>query len=328
MISKNLCFIDDLNFLSTDILEVDRMICSLNPDTPVVIKKAVAHLFSGGGKRIRALLICLLGKVCGCKKDFYIKLAAAIESLHNATLLHDDVIDVSNMRRSQDAVNKIWGNKISILSGDFLLSRALYWIGEIGNNKITKIMADVSASIISGEILQLGVEGDFIKGGESYFNIVTAKTATLFAAACKSVAILSECNKEMCDLLDSFGLSIGVAFQITDDILDYVGKSIMGKEQGKDFLERKITLPAIIAYNDGLEEEKIFWQRCFSANKQQDGDFGEALRLIEKYDVIDKANKIANVYKNKSFSYLNAFSNNPYYRYLLQLLNLMVDRER
>ncbi|CAK8162454.1 Polyprenyl synthetase family protein [Candidatus Xenohaliotis californiensis] len=324
---KEPCFKkDDFSFLSADLAEIEKMIQVFDENTPFAVKKAVSYMVDGG-KRIRAMFVCLVGRMCGCSRDNYIKIAVAIESLHNATLLHDDVIDDASMRRSKDAVCRLWGNKVSVLSGDYLLSRSLWWMSATGNVDVVKILSKASSVIVSGEILQLSTEGDLVKGCESYFNIITAKTAVLFAAACEAVAVVAGSSSETCKLFKEFGLNTGVAFQIKDDILDYVGGNEIGKIVGKDFTERKITLPVIIAYNEGCEEERYFWKCYFSGGMDTKDDFSKALSYISKYDAIDKSTQIAKVYKNKASCSVVNFAHNAYYRYLIKLVNIITERE-
>jgi len=236
-------------------------------------------------------------------------LAACVELIHNATLLHDDVIDNSDLRRGTKTPNAIWGNQSSILVGDYLLSRCFEMMVEDGSQEILKLLSFTSSQIAQGEVLQLEYKGEIDILEEIYFDIINSKTASLFAAATKVGACITNKNKKEKDALESYGRNLGIAFQIADDALDYYStKTIFGKEIGKDFFEGKVTLPLIFLCQKANSSEKIFLEKIFKKKSRSKIELIEIQKLIKKYNSIDACFRRAEHFVNISYNALNIFS--------------------
>jgi len=274
-----------------------------------LIHKMTDYHVKSGGKRIRPLLTLASAKLCGYKDGTRdINLAACIELIHNATLLHDDVIDNSKLRRGIKTANSVWGNQSSILVGDYLFSRCFEMMVEDGSQEILKLLSSTSSRIAQGEVLQLEHKGEIDLLEETYFNIINMKTAALFAAATKVGACLGNKNKKEKDALESYGKNLGLAFQIADDALDYFSsKTILGKEIGKDFYEGKTTLPLIIIFQRGNSEERNFLKEIFKKKNRNEDDFSETLALINKYKALQASFKRAEYFVNVSYDALGIF---------------------
>ncbi len=274
-----------------------------------LIHKMTDYHVKSGGKRIRPLLTLAAAKLCGYKDgNRDVNLAACIELIHNATLLHDDVIDNSELRRGIKTANSVWGNQSSILVGDYLFSRCFEMMVEDGSQEILKLLSSTSSRIAQGEVLQLEHKGEVDLLEETYFNIINMKTATLFAAATRVGACLGNKSKKEKDALESYGKNLGLAFQIADDALDYFSsKKIFGKEIGKDFYEGKTTLPLIIIFQRGNSEERNFLKEIFKKKKRNEDDFIETLSLINKYKAVQASFKRAEYFVNVSHDALGIF---------------------
>ena len=274
-----------------------------------LIHKMTEYHIKSGGKRIRPLLTLASAKLCGYKDgNIDINLAACIELIHNATLLHDDVIDNSDLRRGVKTANSVWGNQSSILIGDYLFSRCFEMMVEDGSQEILKLLSSTSSRIAQGEVLQLEYKGEIDLLEETYFNIINMKTATLFAAATRVGACLGNKNKKEKDALESYGKNLGLAFQIADDALDYFStEKIFGKEIGKDFYEGKTTLPLIIIFQRGNSEERNFLKEIFIKKKRNEDDFSKTLALINKYKAVQASFKRAEYFVNVSYNALGIF---------------------
>ena len=274
-----------------------------------LIHKMTDYHVKSGGKRIRPLLTLASAKLCGYKDGARdINLAACIELIHNATLLHDDVIDNSDLRRGIKTANSVWGNQSSILVGDYLFSRCFEMMVEDGSQEILKLLSSTSTRIAQGEVLQLEHKGEIDLLEETYFNIINMKTAALFAAATRVGACLGNKSKKEKDALESYGKNLGLAFQIADDALDYFSsKTILGKEIGKDFYEGKTTLPLIIIFQRGNIEERIFLKEIFKKKNRNEEDFSETLALINKYNALQASFKRAEYFVNVSYDALGIF---------------------
>src|ERR1700733_5477873 len=247
----------EADMTATDVLIHERMGSSV-----ALIPDLTRHLIDSGGKRLRPLLTLAAAAACGHANGLHIKLAAAVEFIHTATLLHDDVVDASTLRRGKLAANMVWGNKPSVLVGDFLLSRAFQLMVETGDLRILHILASASAVIAEGEVLQLRSANNLSTTEADYLLIVGAKTAALFAASAESGATIADADLTHIGAFKSFGQNLGVAFQLIDDALDYSGRqALMGKSVGDDFREAKMTLPIILAHARADEEAKTFWKR-------------------------------------------------------------------
>ena len=275
-----------------------------------LIHKMTNYHLKSGGKRIRPLLTLAAAKLCGYidgNRD--VNLAACIELIHNATLLHDDVIDDSELRRGIKTSNTIWGNQSSILVGDYLFSRCFEMMVTDGSSEILKLLSSTSSRIAQGEVLQLEYKGEIDILEENYFDIINSKTAALFAAATKVGACIANRNKKEKDSLESYGRNLGLAFQIADDALDYYStKTIFGKEIGKDFFEGKVTLPIIFLCQKANTKEKIFLEKIFKKKNRSKLEFNETQNLIKKYSSIDSCFKRAEHFVNISYNALNIFN--------------------
>ena len=276
-----------------------------------------------GGKRIRPLLTLASAKLCGYKNgNRDINLAACIELIHNATLLHDDVIDNSDLRRGLKTANSVWGNQSSVLVGDYLFSRCFEMMVEDGSQEILKLLSSTSSRIAQGEVLQLEHKGEIDLLEETYFNIINMKTATLFAAATKVGACLGNKSKKEKDALESYGKN-----QIADDALDYFStKTIFGKEIGKDFYEGKTTLPLIIIFQRANNEERDFLKEIFKKKKRNEDDFSETLALINKYKAVQVSFKKAEYFVNVSYNALGIFQNSEEKKVLQNLTEFSLNR--
>ena len=293
-----------------------------------LIHKMTDYHVKSGGKRIRPLLTLASAQLCEYKgggRD--INLAACIELIHNATLLHDDVIDNSQLRRGIKTANSVWGNQSSILVGDYLFSRCFEMMVEDGSSEILKLLSSTSSRIAQGEVLQLENKGEIDLLEETYFNIINMKTATLFAAATKVGACLGNRNKKEKDALESYGRNLGLAFQIADDALDYFSsKTIFGKEIGKDFYEGKTTLPLIIIFQRGNNEERSFLKEIFKKKKRNEDDFSETLALINKYKAVEASFKRAEYFVNVSYDALGIFQYSEEKKILQNLTGFSLNR--
>ena len=293
-----------------------------------LIHKMTDYHVKSGGKRIRPLLTLASAKLCGYKNGKRdINLAACIELIHNATLLHDDVIDNSDLRRGIKTTNSIWGNQSSVLVGDYLFSRCFEMMVEDGSQEILKLLSSTSSRIAQGEVLQLEHKGEIDLLEETYLNIINMKTAALFSAATKVGACLGDKSKKEKDALDSYGKNLGLAFQIVDDTLDYFSsKKIFGKEIGKDFYEGKITLPLIIIFQRANSEERDFLKKIFKKKKRNEDDFSETLALINKYKAVETSFKRAEHFVNVSFDSLGVFQNSEEKIILQNLTDFSLNR--
>jgi octaprenyl-diphosphate synthase len=255
-------------------------------ESPVaLIPQLAAHLVAAGGKRLRPLLTLATAKLCGYEGERQISLAACVEFIHTATLLHDDVVDESVLRRGYASANAVFGNKASVLVGDFLFARAFQLMVEDGSLEVLRILCAAAATIAEGEVLQLTTQNDLSTTEEKYFEVIRGKTAALFAAACEVGGVIANCPAEQCAALHRFGMDLGMAFQLVDDALDYSAvQAELGKTVGDDFREGKLTYPVLVAIAAAQGEEKSFWTRTIEQGEQTEADLQAALELIKKYD--------------------------------------------
>jgi len=264
---------------------VDRMQSEIE-----LIPTLAGHLVASGGKRMRPMLTLAGAMMADGQTDLAAKLAAAVEFIHTATLLHDDVIDASDLRRGKATANAIWGNEASVLVGDFLFARAFELMVETGNIEVLGKLAAASARITEGEISQMLIAGKPDTAVENYLTVIIGKTAELFAAAAETGAMVAGGDTGLAGIMRQYGMELGIAFQIADDALDYqADQSALGKTVGDDFAEGKTTLPVMIAYGDGTAEEKEFWQRTIGKGQIEDGDLAEAQHLLMRHDAIGRA---------------------------------------
>ena len=326
--SANSAYLDLKNLLDGKLESVEKLInTKLNSDVELIKKMSDYHLNSGG-KRIRALLTMGSAKLGGYldgKRD--INLAACVELIHSATLLHDDVIDESEVRRGNKTTNAIWGNQSSILVGDYLLSRCFEMMVDDGDQEILKLLSSTSSKIAQGEVLQLQHKGEADLLEENYLKIINLKTAALFAAATKVGSCISNMDKKKKDALESYGKNLGLAFQIADDALDYFSKEkIFGKQIGKDFFEGKVTLPIIIVFQKSNMIERNFLTKIFKKDKREKEDFDETLKLIKKYKALETTFKRAEYFVNVSYDALGMFENSDEKNILQNLTGFSLNR--
>jgi octaprenyl-diphosphate synthase len=276
-----------LNLTATAMNAVNAIILDRMQSEIPLIPALAGHLIAGGGKRMRPMLTLAGAELVGYNGARHHKLAAAVEFIHTATLLHDDVVDGSEMRRGKSAANIVFGNPATVLVGDFLFSRAFELMVEDGSLKVLKILSSASAIIAQGEVDQLTAQRKIETSEERYLHIIGAKTAALFAAASRIAAVVAECGEADEQALDDYGRNLGIAFQLVDDAIDYdTGTADMGKDRGDDFREGKMTLPVIFAYARGSDEERGFWQDAIAGFRTEDDDFAHAVDLIRRHDAV------------------------------------------
>ena len=293
-----------------------------------LVKKMTDYHLDTGGKRLRALLTLGSAKICGYSKGTRdINLAACVELIHAATLLHDDVIDNGSVRRGKKTLNSIWNNHSSILIGDYLLSRCFEMMVEDGNIEVLKLLSSTSSKIAQGEVLQLQHQGEVDMLEETYLKIISAKTAELFAAATKVGAILSDMNSKEKEALEFYGRNLGLTFQIADDTLDYNSElKLFGKKIGQDFYEGKITLPIILLFQKADDKEKEKLKEIFSKRIRSNGDLEYSLSLIKKYEIIKACYQKAEHYINLASNSLSVFSNSEEKSILENLTSFSLSR--
>ena len=309
------------------VLVEEKIKTKLNSDVSLVQKMTDYHIQTGG-KRLRALLTLGSAKLCGYLKGGRdINLAACVELIHAATLMHDDVIDVSNVRRGKKTINSIWGNQSSILVGDYLLSRCFEMMVEDGNLEVLKLLSSTSSKIAQGEILQLQHKGDIDMLEETYLKIISTKTAVLFSASTKVGAILANKKNNEKDALEFYGKNLGLTFQIADDILDYNSElKLFGKKIGNDFYEGKITLPVILLSQQINNIEKQSLKDIFKKNKRSENDLKFTLDLILKYKIIKQCYKKAEHFISLASSSLSIFPDSEEKRVLENLTTFSLER--
>lgn len=310
-----------------DMTLVNQTILERMQSSVALIPQLAGHLIASGGKRLRPLLTLACARMIGYEGKRHAKLAACVEFIHTATLLHDDVVDESGLRRGKDAANVIWGNKPSVLVGDFLFSRAFELMVEDGSLKVLKTLSAASNVIAEGEVLQLSTTNDLSTSEEAYLEVVSAKTAALFAAACRIAGIVAEVPATQEEALDAYGRNLGIAFQLTDDVLDYsAAQAELGKTVGDDFREGKITLPIILAYRRGSEDEKRFWRRTLEDMDQQPGDLERAIALIGRHGGLADTLDRARMYGDRARDALGLFPENDARAALRSIVDFCIDR--
>ena len=273
-----------------------------------LIPALAGHLISGGGKRLRPMLTLAGAALVGYNGARHYKLAAAVEFIHTATLLHDDVVDGSDLRRGKAAANIIFGNPATVLVGDFLFSRAFELMVEDGSLKVLKILSGASAVIAEGEVDQLTAQRKVETSEGRYLEIIRAKTAVLFAAATRIAAVVAECGEAQENALEEYGRNLGIAFQLVDDAIDYDSDAAaMGKTRGDDFREGKMTLPVILAYARGSEEERTFWKAAIEGHRTNAEDLAHAIRLIAKYDAVGATRERARHFAQRAIDAISIF---------------------
>ena len=309
------------------VLVEERIKAKLISKVDLVEKMTKYHLDTGG-KRLRALLTLGSSKLCGYEKGTRdVNLAACVELIHAATLMHDDVIDNGDLRRGKKTLNKIWGNQSSILVGDYLLSRCFEMMVEDGDQEVLKLLSSTSAEISQGEVLQLQHNREIDMLEETYLKIISSKTASLFAAATKVGAILSNQENKVKDALEFYGKNLGLTFQIADDTLDYNSElKLFGKEIGNDFFEGKVTLPIILLNQKANVDEKKDIKNCFLSHERSESDFKSILGLIKKYDIINHCYLKAEYFIGLSSNSLSIFADTKEKEILKKLTSFSLER--
>ncbi len=317
------------SLIGKELKQVDEVILSEITSPTVLIPKIASHMILSGGKRLRPILTLLSARLCGYNNgDRHINLAACIEFIHTATLLHDDVVDESDLRRGNKTANNIWGNQASVLVGDFLLSRAFQLMVKDGSLKALEILSNTSAIISEGEVMQLSASRNLKTTEEEYLKIISAKTAKLFATACEIGAVITGENDKYQNALEQYGHNLGIAFQIVDDALDYSAKQeALGKTIGDDLREGKITLPVIHAYRNGNNEDKEFWKRTLEQEDIKDGDLDHAILLINNTNSLGYSISIAKNYVQNAKNLIKLLPNLTERDLLINLADFAVDRE-
>ena len=320
--------LEALTALAVDDLKAVNELIIRRMDSPVaLIPQLAGHIVVAGGKRLRPLLTLVAARMCGYTGQRHIALATCVEFIHTATLLHDDVVDKSDLRRGLASANSVWGNKASVLVGDFLFSRAFQLMVEDGSLAVLSILSEASAVIAEGEVMQLITANDTQTGETAYLDVIKAKTAQLFAAACRIGAVVTERPKVEEEALETFGMNLGIAFQMIDDVLDYSAKqATLGKTVGDDFREGKITLPVVLAFRRGNEEERAFWRRTLEDLEQQPGDFEHAFELMEHHDALSDAVKRARHYGAIARDALGIFADGGEKAALLEVIDFCIER--
>ncbi len=320
--------LDAINALvADDMTAVNALILRRMESSVPMIPQLAGHLIAAGGKRIRPVLTLATAKLCGYRGTRHTGLAACIEFIHTATLLHDDVVDQSRLRRGRDTANALWGNKPSVLVGDFLFSRSFQMMVEDGSLPVLAVLSRASARIAEGEVQQLMTANNLATSETMYLEVVKGKTAVLFAAACQVGAIVAGQTQAFEDAAECYGLNLGIAFQIADDAIDYGSESAtMGKSVGDDFRDGKITLPVILAFRRGSESERVFWRRTLEKQEQQDGDLEQAIALLRRHRALDDTLDRARHYGAIARDALGIFADSPAKRAMLEAVDFAVER--
>lgn len=290
------------------------------------IPEVTAHLVEAGGKRLRPMLTLAAARMCGYEGDNHVKLAATVEFIHTATLLHDDVVDESEKRRGRPTANLLWDNKSSVLVGDYLFARSFQLMTETNNIRVLRILSDAAATIAEGEVLQMTAAQDLRTTEAIYLQVVRGKTAALFSAATEVGGVIADMDETQIKALFDYGDALGIAFQIVDDLLDYWGSDATGKNVGDDFRERKLTLPVIKAVALGDDEERAFWKRTIEKGRQEDGDLEHAIALLNKHGTLEATRAEANDWIAKARAALVTLPEHPIREMLDDLADYVVAR--
>ncbi len=310
-----------------DLKRVNQVIVDHMQSPVTLIPQLAGHLVAAGGKRLRPVLTLAAAKLCGYDGQRHIPLAACVEFIHTATLLHDDVVDESMLRRGRDSANALWGNQPSVLVGDFLFARAFELMVADGSLKVLKILSKASSVIAEGEVLQLMTTNDTATSEEAYLEVIRAKTATLFAAAAQIGAVVADRPKVEEEALESYGMNLGIAFQLIDDVLDYSAvQAELGKTVGDDFREGKISLPVVLAWRRGSAEERDFWRRTLEKLEQTDGDLEKAIGLMEKRGALRDTVERARHYGAIARDALGIFPSGPLKAAMAEAIDFAIER--
>ena len=306
---------------------VNQLILSKAGSDVEMIPEVANHLISSGGKRLRPMLTLAAAELCGYVGENHIRLAASVEFMHTATLLHDDVVDESAMRRGKSTARMIWGNQASVLVGDFLLGQAFKMMVDAGSMDALDVLATAATVIAEGEVMQLSAAKNMETTEDDYLAVIRAKTAALFAAAAEVGPIVAGESKAVRNALKSYGMNLGLAFQLVDDVLDYGGTTAdLGKNTGDDFREGKITLPVILAYRRGSDEERAFWKRAIEQGQSSDDNLAIAMGLIKKYGSLADTITRARHYGTIARDALAPLPDTPLKDALLEVIDFCIER--
>jgi len=310
-----------------DMERVNQTILSRTGSKVTMIPEVANHLIQSGGKRLRPMMTLAAAGLCHYVGEGHVKLAASVEFMHTATLLHDDVVDQSDMRRGKLAARMLWGNEASVLVGDFLLGQAFRMMVEVGSLPCLSVLADAAAVIAEGEVMQISAAKDTTTTEDDYVAVIRAKTAALFAAACEVGPILAGRPKSEMAACRAYGTNLGIAFQLIDDALDYGGSSsALGKNVGDDFREGKITLPVVLSFRRGSNTERAFWTRTLEKGEIRDGDLETALAMMRRYRAIEDTIERARHYGAMARDALELFPASDHKQALLEVVEFCVRR--
>jgi octaprenyl-diphosphate synthase len=316
-----------LDLVAKDMEGVNRIILDKAVSDVELIPKLAHHLIDSGGKRLRPMLTIAAAKLVGYSGSGHIRLAAAVEFMHTATLLHDDVVDESDIRRGKKSARILWGNQASVLVGDFLLGQAFRMMVDVGSLKALDILSNAAAVIAEGEVMQLGAAKNLATSEDDYLSIIDAKTAALFSAAAEVGAAIAQRSAEEQAALRAYGRNLGVAFQLVDDALDYAGDSeSLGKSVGDDFREGKITLPVILALRHGTDGEREFWRHALVTGESSDENLKQAISYMRRHKVIDTTLDRARTYGNIAREALVIFPDSPERKALCDVVDFCISR--
>ena len=312
-----------------DMARVNETILLRTGSDVAMIPEVANHLISSGGKRLRPMLTLATAGLCHYHGDGHIKLAASVEFMHTATLLHDDVVDQSDLRRGKLAARMLWGNEATVLVGDFLLGQAFRMMVEVGSLHCLDVLSSAAVVIAEGEVMQLSAAKDTRTTEDAYLAVIRSKTAALFAAACEVGPILADRPKAEAAACRSYGMNLGVAFQLVDDALDYGGSAAkLGKNVGDDFREGKITLPVVLAVRRGSDEERIFWRRTLEQGEIAEGDLETALAIMRRHGALEDTVARARHYGAMARDALALFPKSPWKQALLDVVEFCISRAR
>ena len=313
--------------VADDLQAVNRLIVQHMHSPVALIPQLASHIVAAGGKRLRPMLTLASARLCGYQGERHLGLAACVEFIHTATLLHDDVVDASDLRRGLATANAVWGNKPSVLVGDFLFSRAFQLMVADGSLDVLRILSNASAVIAEGEVLQLMTANDTSSDETTYMQVIEAKTAALFAAACRVGAVVADRPTGEEAALERFGSGFGIAFQLVDDVLDYSAlQAELGKAVGDDFRDGKITLPVVLALQRGDAAERAFWRRCLEDQDQRAGDLEQAIEYLQRHDALADAMARAREHAASARQALEGFADGPAKAALLEVVDFCVER--
>lgn len=312
--------------VAADMARVNAVILEKVKSDAALIGELATYIVSAGGKRIRPSLTLACAGLCGYRGDRHVNLAACVEFIHTATLLHDDVVDESALRRGRPTANEVWSNQSSVLVGDFLFSRSFQLMVADGSLEVLRILSDAAATISEGEVKQLMTAHNPETTEEQYLQVIKGKTAALFSAACEIGAVIME-QAEAAQKLQEFGMNLGIAFQLVDDALDYsANQEALGKSVGDDFREGKITLPVILSYQAATADEKAFFQRTLGETKYENHDLEQAIDILQRYGAIEQTFQRAQDYANRARYALSYFPSNKYRDALEEAVDFCISR--